>query len=114
MHEASVAASLIEIVVETAKNNNAKKVRKAFVKIGKLAAVETGSLLFAYDAIKEDFPLAAESELIVDEVPITGRCRECGAENTYDEMYFACSSCGSFEVDLLTGEELTITEIEVD
>jgi hydrogenase nickel incorporation protein HypA/HybF len=114
MHEASIAASLIEIVLNTAEENNSKKVNKVFAKIGRLAAVEIDALLFAYDAIKDEYPTIAESELIIEDVPITGKCQKCGAEDTYEEMFFACSKCGSFEVKLLTGEELTITEIEVD
>lgn len=114
MHEASIAANLIEIVIDTAGKNGADKVTKVFVKIGRLAAVENEALLFAYDAIKEDFPVIVSSELLIEDVPITGRCNACGKEDTYDEMFFACSACGGFDVELLTGEELSITEIEVD
>jgi hydrogenase nickel incorporation protein HypA/HybF len=114
MHEASIAASLIDIVVDTANSNKAEKVNKVFVKIGRLAAIENDALLFAYDAIKEEYPLLTQSELVVEDVPITGKCQKCGVTDTYDEMFFACSACGAFDVDLLTGEELTITEIEVD
>lgn len=114
MHEASIAASLIEIVLDTAGKNNSEKVNKVFVKIGRLAAVEIDSLLFAYDAIKEEYPPIKDSELVIEDVLITGRCAACGAVDTYTEMFFACGSCGSFEVELLTGEELAITEIEVE
>lgn len=114
MHEASIAASLIDIVLKTAEENNSKKVEKVFVKIGRLAAIENDALLFAYDAIKDEYEKIAESELVIEDVPITGKCHKCGTEDTYEEMFFACSKCGSFEVELLTGEELSITEIEVD
>ncbi len=114
MHEASIAASLIEIVIDTAEKNKAEKVTKVFVKIGRLAAIENDSLEFAYDAIKEEYELIKDSEIIIEDVPVTGECRKCGVTGTYDEMFFACSACGAFEVDLITGEELTITEIEVD
>ena len=114
MHEISVAASLIEIVLDTAKSNNAGKVTKVFVKIGRLAGIEKDALFFAYDAIKDEYELIKDSEMIIDDVLITGKCNKCGKTDTYDEMFFACSSCGSFEVELLTGEEMSITEIEVD
>jgi hydrogenase nickel incorporation protein HypA/HybF len=114
MHEASVAASLIDIVIKTASDNGAGRVNKVNVKIGRLAAIESDALLFAYDAIKEEYGVLADSVLIIEDVPITGKCEKCGASDTYTEMFFACSRCGSYEVTLLTGEELTITEIEVD
>ncbi|ADD69176.1 hydrogenase expression/synthesis HypA [Denitrovibrio acetiphilus DSM 12809] len=114
MHEASIAASLIEIVKETAANHQAKKVTKVFVQIGRLAGIEIDSLQFAYDAIKEDHNIIKDSEIIIEDVRITGKCQKCGVIDTYDEMFFKCSKCGSYEVELLTGEELKITEIEVD
>jgi hydrogenase nickel incorporation protein HypA/HybF len=114
MHEASVATSLIEIVAENAEKNNAKIVNKVFVKIGRLAAIEDDALTFAFDAIKEDFPIVSKAELVIENVPITGRCADCGKTDTYEEMFFSCSGCGSYSVELLTGEEFSITEIEVD
>jgi len=114
MHEASIAANLIEIVLENAEQNKVKRVNKVFVKIGRLAGIEIDPLMFAYGAIKDEYELIKCSELIIEDVEITGKCQACGAEDTYEEMFFACSKCGSFEVELLTGEELSITEIEVD
>lgn len=114
MHEAGIAASIIDIVLDTAKTNNAKKVLSVTAKIGRLAAVDGESLHFAYDALKESYPEIAESTLVIDTVPITGQCEECGKVDTYEEMFFACSACGSYKVKLLTGEELTVSEIEVD
>jgi hydrogenase nickel incorporation protein HypA/HybF len=114
MHEVGIANSLIEIVLDTANANGAKIVRSVTAKIGRLAAVDGEALKFAFDAIKEEYPIIAESVLIIDNVPVTGKCKQCGATDTYEEMFFACSSCGSYEVELITGEELTVSEIEVD
>lgn len=114
MHEMSIASSLIEIVLDTAKSNDAGKVTKVFVKIGKLAGIEKGALLFAYDAIKDEYGLIKDSEMVIEDIPVTGKCHKCGKTDTYDEMFFACAFCGAYEVELLTGEEMSITEIEVD
>ncbi len=114
MHELGIASSLIEIVIETAEANDAEIVRTVTAKIGRLAGVDSNALYFAYDAVKEEYPLLKDSKLIIETVPITGQCEDCGKTDTYEEMFFACSSCGSFSVKLLTGEELTISNIEVD
>ena len=113
MHEASIAQSLMDIVLETAKNENARKVNKTFVTIGALTAIEKHALEFAYDVVKEG-TIAEDSEIIITEVPCTGKCMECGEVSEYDKFVFECNSCKSFSVELLTGEELQITEIEVD
>jgi len=114
MHEASIAANMIEIVLDTAARNGSGKVTKVFAKIGRLSGVESDSLLFAYDAIKEEYDLIKDSSLIIENVPVTGKCCSCGVTDTYEEMFFACSACGAYDVQLLTGEEMNITEIEVE
>jgi len=113
MHEAGVAQSLMEIVLDTAKANDAEKVNKVFVTIGALTAIEKNALEFAYDVVKED-TIAKDSEIIITEVPVTGKCNECGKTHEYDRFVFECASCGSFSVELISGEEMQITEIEVD
>lgn len=113
MHEASIAQSLMDIILDTAKSHDAKVVTKVFVKIGKLTAIEKDALSFAYDVIKEE-TIAENSELVVEEVPICGECLDCGKSSEYDNFVFDCRHCGSFNVKLVSGEELQITEIEVD
>lgn len=113
MHEAGIAQNILDIAVENASNNNAKVINKIYVKIGRLAAIEHDALLFAFDALKED-TIAANALLEIEDIPIKGRCMECKHEDIYDEMFFSCKRCGSYKVELLTGEELNITEIEVD
>jgi hydrogenase nickel incorporation protein HypA/HybF len=113
MHEASIAQSLLDITNETANQNNAKKVIKVFVTIGKLQAIEPDSLLFAFDALKEG-TIANDAKLIITEVPITGYCFDCKTTSEYDSYIFNCKNCSSNNVELQSGEELLITEIEVD
>ncbi|MCD8568332.1 MAG: hydrogenase maturation nickel metallochaperone HypA [Geovibrio sp.] len=47
-------------------------------------------------------------------MPLTGKCIDCGNENTFEQIFMQCPKCGSHAVKILTGEELQITEIEVD
>lgn len=114
MHELGIATSLIEIVVETAQQNDAKKVKTITAKIGRLAGVDSNALQFAFEAIRDEYPLIKEAELVIDNIPVTGKCGDCGKTNEYEEMFFECSSCGSYNVTIVTGEEMTVSEIEVD
>jgi hydrogenase nickel incorporation protein HypA/HybF len=113
MHEAGIAQSLLDIVEETAFNNNANKVLKIFVEIGKLQAIETDSLLFAFDALKEG-TIANNAKLIIREIPIIGLCHDCKHKYEYDNYIFTCKNCNSINVEIISGEELRISEIEVD
>lgn len=113
MHEAGIAQSIIDIAVETAKKNGATKVLSIGVNIGRLVAVENESLWFAFDALKED-TILKDSVLIINDIDITGKCLDCGYENIYEEYLFTCKRCGSYNVRIITGEELNVTEIEVE
>ncbi|WP_022851558.1 hydrogenase maturation nickel metallochaperone HypA [Limisalsivibrio acetivorans] len=113
MHEASIAQSLMEIVFDTARANNAGKITKVFVRIGRLQAVENDALLFAFDALKEE-TMAEDAEMIIEDVGITGKCKDCGKVSEFEAIMLHCPHCASYAVELLTGEELAITEIEID
>jgi len=113
MHEVGIAQNILDIAVENTLSNKAEIINKIHVKIGRLAAIENDALLFAFDALKED-TIAENALLEIEDIPIKGRCTDCGHEDFYDEMFFSCKKCGSYKVELLTGEELNITEIEVD
>lgn len=113
MHEASIAQSLLDVVIETAHKNSAKSVLSVEVNIGRLAGVEKSSLLFAFDALKEG-TLAEKARLIINDIPIVGKCNACGLEDEYENFVFSCHNCGSYDVTLISGEELNIKEIEVE
>lgn len=113
MHEAGIAQNILEISIATAEKNSASKINKIHLKVGKLAAIENGSLLFAFEALKEE-TMASEANLEIDNIPVRGLCHDCDTEDTYNEMFFACSKCSSYRVEILSGEELEISEIEVD
>jgi Zn finger protein HypA/HybF involved in hydrogenase expression len=38
----------------------------------------------------------------------------CGAESSIEQTLFFCPSCGGFELDVLTGREMQVSEIELD
>jgi hydrogenase nickel incorporation protein HypA/HybF len=113
MHEASIAESLLDIVIENAKKQEAKEIVSVTIKVGKLSGVQPDSLLFAFDALKES-TAAANCNLVIEEIPVIGICNICGHEDKYDNFIFSCNSCGSFEVRMISGEELNIKEIEVE
>ena len=48
------------------------------------------------------------------EVPLTGRCEECGTESELDGYFVLCPICSSGRVKILTGSELEIAYIDVD
>lgn len=114
MHEASIVMELLRIASDECYKNGYKKINSIKVIIGRASGVMTDALLFAFDVLKGDTP-AKDANLIIEETPVRGVCKDCGKEFESDENYliFECPVCGSFSVNIVSGKELDITEIEV-
>ncbi|MEO2069549.1 MAG: hydrogenase maturation nickel metallochaperone HypA [Desulfurobacteriaceae bacterium] len=115
MHETSIAFGLLQSLTSLADKENAKKITKVRVKIGKLSGIVIDSFVFAFDALKGDFPKLKDTELIVEEVPIRYRCNSCKTEFETDSIYFPeCMKCQSIDLTLVSGEELEVVDVEIE
>jgi hydrogenase nickel incorporation protein HypA/HybF len=114
VHELSIAQSLLDIVVQEAARHGVERVIRVGVKVGAFSAVVPSALKFSFDLIKEN-TVAAEAELAIEEVPLTGLCQDCGQElEEMDSPIVDCPACGSNKIELTQGRELTISFIETD
>lgn len=113
LHEMSIAQSVIDIVKEEMVNNHAAVLRSIHLRIGEMAAVVPESLSFCFEVITKGTELDG-AELIMDVVPLRGFCRSCEKEFRIENYAFSCPECDSTEIDTLSGQELSIVEIEVD
>ncbi|MBF0171057.1 MAG: hydrogenase maturation nickel metallochaperone HypA [Nitrospinae bacterium] len=113
MHEMSIALSVVDIVADYARRNGAERVRRVTVEVGALSGVVPEALAFAYDEAAAG-SLAEGSELTLVAIPSAARCRACGHAFAPDYHIFVCPACGSLETQLTAGEELAVTEMEVD
>ena len=113
MHEASIALSLLEIASRECSKSGHKRIDSISVRVGKASGVMPDALLFAFDAMKEG-SAARDAVLQVEEVPVSGRCRDCSSEFTVAEQYvLSCPICGGRSFSITAGREMDITEMEV-
>jgi hydrogenase nickel incorporation protein HypA/HybF len=113
MHELAMAQEIVSTVTEILKQHPGKVVRKVHLKVGELAAVVPDSLKFSYDSIIPNTPLQ-NSTLKIEIVPISAICNKCEKTFSIDEMDFCCPNCGSQDVNVQTGNELLISNLEVE
>ncbi|MFZ5995539.1 MAG: hydrogenase maturation nickel metallochaperone HypA [Thermodesulfobacteriota bacterium] len=113
MHELSIAQGILDIVRDEAKRNAIERISVVRLKLGKLTAVEPSSLSFCFELITKG-TLAEGAKLEIEPVPITGRCAQCGREFTLEDPFCNCPGCRSLKIDILTGREFYICEIETD
>ncbi|MFN6465028.1 MAG: hydrogenase maturation nickel metallochaperone HypA [Nostoc sp. DedVER02] len=109
MHELGITQNIVAIVTEHAKG---AKVQRVLLEIGKLSAIMPDAIQFCFDICTQGTILEGAT-LEILKIPGLGRCRQCGAEIHLDKPYGICS-CGSVQLDLITGEELKIKEIEIE
>lgn len=112
MHELSIAQEILNIVSSNLPDGNTK-VKSVRVKVGKLSGVLSDSLKFCFESIVYQTEFDGAVLEIID-VPIKIKCNECETESIINDPIFCCPKCNSFNVQLLEGKELQITEIEID
>ena len=108
MHELSICTSLAAIVTEHA---DGRAVERVHLDIGHLRQVVPDTLHYLWGLVVTDTPLAG-SVLEIDHIPVVLECRVCGASTTVAQAVFRCS-CGSTEVDVIRGQELLVTSLEL-
>ena len=108
MHELAITQAIVEAAA--ARSGGAKVVR-VVVEIGKLSGVMPDALRFCFGPCCEGTPLAGAT-LDVEEPPGLAACRACGDRFALEALFGACA-CGSRDLDLISGRELRVREMEV-
>ena len=108
-----IAMEVLKIIQEHLPSDQALKVTKVNLKIGKLTAIIPDTFKFCLEVITKD-TRAQGAEIIIEEVPLRVQCENCGAETELEEPFFLCPKCESPKLKILSGRELFIESIEVE
>ena len=110
MHELSIAESVVQIA---GRHADGRRVTKVYLKVGHLRQVVPSALIFSFGLVAEGTPIEG-AELALEEVPATGSCRECEAESRLENFPLQCRTCGSFDLEIIGGEELFVESLELE
>ena len=115
MHEFSICEGIVKAAVEEMAKVNppAKALRKTTVVVGALHQIVPENLTFAYDVLTRDTP-AAGSELELRFVPIRAKCGDCEWQGEIQQPLFLCGGCNSGNIELLSGKELYVENLEIE
>ncbi len=113
MHEMSLAEGVLQLVEETARRENARRVKTVVLEIGQLSTVEPAALEFCFAAVAAQ-GVAGAARLVIIAVPGTGRCMECGLAQPMAELFGVCPECGSHRLQPTGGSEMRVREIEIE
>ena len=110
MHELSIAQGVVEIASRHAAG---RKVKTVELKVGHLRQVVPSALEFAFKLLAKGTPLEG-AQLVIEDVPVRGRCRACGHETLMWAFPLQCAECGGLDLELLAGDELLVDALEVE
>ncbi|MCD4743564.1 MAG: hydrogenase maturation nickel metallochaperone HypA [Desulfobacteraceae bacterium] len=113
MHELGIAEKIVEIALASIPEGiENPKVERMNLRIGKFASVVEDSLRFCFGIVVKDTPLA-ETELIIENVPVLVHCNKCNFEWEVDDPIFKCPECHGTDLEMLSGREIDIDSIEL-
>ena len=113
MHEMSLAENVLQIIEESARTQNFQHVRTVVLEIGALAAVEPDAMRFCFDAVTHG-SIAEGARLEIIETPGEGRCETCGKTVAIQEQYGLCPECGSSRLQIVSGNQMRVKDLEVE
>ena len=112
MHEMAICRNILEIIEDQARAKDFARVRRISVEIGPLAGVEVEALRFGFDVVtRGSVADGAVLDIIRPEARAT--CRDCGANSVIEQRYDPCPQCGSHRLDIISGAEMLVKELEV-
>lgn len=109
----SIASSILDLVREEARGSGLVRVQEVRLRIGEMSGVVPDSLSFCWSLMTEgeEAGPARGAVLSFEVVPVSARCRECGEVFQVENYAFACPACGSVQVAVTDGRELTLASI---
>ena len=108
MHELAITRSVVDAVCE---HTAGAPVAVVYVRVGKLSGVVPDAMRFCFDMVAEGTPVQG-ARLDIEEPDGLARCRTCGQDFDLQNLILLCS-CGSADVEVLSGSELSVTSVEV-
>ncbi|HTY13653.1 MAG TPA: hydrogenase maturation nickel metallochaperone HypA [Candidatus Omnitrophota bacterium] len=111
MHELGLAEDVLRLLKEEAKNKGLKKITRAKVAIGETLISDPPEFHELFAMISAGSP-AEGMKLEVEISPLKAVCSGCKKEFIPKELRFDCPHCGSTDIKVASGREITIREIE--
>lgn len=113
MHEFAITQSMFEIVMNYAREAQAKKVTEINLVIGEMTGVVVDSVKLYLDFLSKD-TIVEGAMISIKSITATAKCRNCGNTFELKEYDWMCPDCKEFGFEIISGKELFIKSIEVE
>src|SRR6185369_13108097 len=103
-----IALSILDLAAEEAARRGDAHVVAVYLKLGPLSGVVPQALRSAYELAREGSALA-DSELVIEEVPVVIYCAACDAERPAESVVdLWCPACKAPAERVVRGRELEV------
>ncbi|MBT3206002.1 MAG: hydrogenase maturation nickel metallochaperone HypA [Gammaproteobacteria bacterium] len=113
MHEMSLCEGVLQVLEAESVKQGFSRVKNVWLEIGDLSGVEIEAMLFSFDAVTRD-SLADGATLNIINIPGTAWCMKCSKNVIVKQRFDECPDCGSYQLQVTSGDEMKIKELEVE
>lgn len=113
LHEMAIAEGILDIALDYAKQNDAKRVAEIGLIIGEMSGVVVESLEFGFNMLAKG-TIADGAKLTIKNVPLMGRCTKCGETMHVEKYVFWCPKCHDGVLETISGREMKVEYLEVE
>jgi hydrogenase nickel incorporation protein HypA/HybF len=113
MHEMGIAQNILEIAIDAANKEDAKKISRINLLAGELRGIVPLQLTFCFSIASQN-TIASGAYLNIDTVAVSGHCGDCNADFSIEEYQYLCPKCASKNIQITGGTELRIKDIEIE
>jgi len=110
MHELSLVQGIVEICEQ---HSGGRRVLEVTLEIGALSGVVPEALEFCFEAATKD-TLLNGAKLVIEIIPATGYCSSCGVASSMGTYFDPCPCCGAVVLELNSGDEMRVKDLEVE
>ena len=113
MHELALAQQLLDVIKQTARDNNLRKVKIVKIITGEMMAVVPEALEFSFQVLSRD-TLAEGAKLVLEKQQALSRCSQCGSIYSWLDHGYRCPTCHNLGGTIIQGRDLYIDYLEGD
>jgi hydrogenase nickel incorporation protein HypA/HybF len=110
MHEMSITMSVVEICEEHAGGH---RVTEVVLEVGELSGVLPDSIEFCFEVCSKG-TLLEGARLRLEIIRGCGNCTFCAKKMPILSLFDPCAHCGAFGLEIVSGQELRVRELEVE
>ena len=114
MHELPIMKSILDIVLKHAERHQVQKIHAIHLEVGLMSDLEEEWMQRYFDYLSEG-TIASHAKLKIEWFPIVFMCQDCNQSFEIEKKNLreaACPNCGRDKLDLVSGREYRIKDME--